>query len=224
MTARPRPEFRLVLILDAPTLAWEAARPSLEAVLAAVPKGSTLVVDRDRAPAAGGPRDEARWRRLVALRETTASFGAPLVVAGRADLALAVGAEGVQLPERGLGARTVREAFPSLWVGRSCHDRAGLERAAADGADWATLSPVRAPFSKAPSGPPLGISGFARTIHGLALPVAGLGGIDAAVAAELFAVGASAVATLGGVLGRPNAVERALALLGAGRPGRSGPS
>ncbi len=109
-------------------------------------------------------------------------------------------------------------------MGRSCHDRAGLERAATDGADWATLSPVRAPFSKAPSGPPLGVSGFARTIEGLLLPVVGLGGVDDAVAAELFAVGASAVATLGGVLGRPDAVERALALLRAGRARRAGPS
>ena len=218
------PTFRLVLILDAPTLAWEDARASLVAVLAAVPKGSTLLVDRDRPSMAGGSSDAARWRRLVAMREETARWGAPLAIGGRVDLALAVGADGVQLPERGLDAAVVRATFPSLWVGRSCHDRAGLDRAAAAGAHWATLSPVHAPFSKAPTGAPLGVRGFARAIAGLALPVVGLGGIDGAAAAALFDAGAAAVATLGGVLGRADAVDRACALLAGAPSGPLGPS
>jgi len=202
-----------MLVLDGPRFAWPDIRAELESVLLAVPKASTLVLDRDRPQAAGGPSDSARLARLVALREITAASGALLAVSGRVDLALAAGADGVQLPEQGLPAATVRAAFPGLRVGRSCHDRAGLERAAADGAHWATLSPIAHPFSKAPTGPPLGVDGFARAIAGLSLPVVALGGIDAPLAAALRAVGAAAVATLGGVLGHADAAARARALL-----------
>lgn len=204
-----------MLVLDAPTLPLDVARPSLEAVLAAVSPGSTAIWERDRAPGVGGSTDLARYRRLLDLREITRRHGAPLIVGGRVDLALAAGADGVQLKERGLDAALTRARWPGLWIGRSCHDRAGLERAQRGGADWATLSPVRAPFSKAASGPPLGVDGFAAAIIGLDLPVVGLGGVDGAVAKALSAVGARAVATLGGVLGRPDAVARARALLSA---------
>ena len=217
------PGFELILILDGPTLPWAEARPSLEAVLSELPEGAILILDRDLAPDRGGPSDLARLARLAALRALTARRGAPLAVSARVDLALACGADGVQLPESGFPAALVRATWPQLWVGRSCHDRAGLEQAAADGARWATLSPVHPPFSKPPSGPPLGIDGFGRTIAGLSLPVFGLGGVDGPSAAALRARGAAGVATMAGVLGRTDAVARARALLAPTRASRPGP-
>lgn len=212
--AHARPAFELILILDAPTAPWPAARADLEAALDAVPPGAALVLDRDVAPSApGGVGDRARWRRLEALRALTATRGAPLGVTGRVDLAVAAGADAVQLPERGLPADVVTARFPGLWVGRSCHDRAGLLAAAAAGAHWATLSPVAAPWSKAPTGPLLGVAGFAAAIAGVGLPVYGLGGVDGALARALRAAGAAGVATLGGVLGRGEPAARARALI-----------
>lgn len=209
-----RASFQLILIVDGPTTPWPSARADLEAALAAVPRGAALVLDRDVGPGApGGPSDRARLRRLAALRELTAAHGAPLGVTGRVDLALAAGAEAVQLPERGLPADAVRARFAGLWVGRSCHDRPGLLAAAAAGARWATLSPVAAPWSKAPTGPLLGVDGFAAATAGVDMPVYGLGGVDRALAEALRAVGAAGVATLGGVLGRPDPAARARALI-----------
>lgn len=204
----------LLLIADAPTVGAEAALAAVEAVLARVPGRHVAVVDRDRDPARGGSSDRARLARLAALRAVTAAAGALLVVTGRADLAQAAGADGVQLPERGLPVAAVRAAFPRLRVGRSCHDRAGLLAAAAAGADWATLAPVRAPWSKkAPSGPPLGVDGFARAVAGAGLPVYALGGIGPDLVAALADAGASGVATIGAVFGQADPAGAAAALL-----------
>lgn len=81
---------------------------------------------------------------------------------------------------------------------RSCHDEASLARAAADGCDFALLSPVFPPGSK-PSDPrpPLGVQGFARLAAGAGLPVVALGGLDSLRVAGLRAAGASGVAGIG---------------------------
>lgn len=210
--APPRPA--LLLIADAPTVGAERAREAVAAVLARVPGPLVAVVDRDRDPARGGASDRARLARLEVLRGLTAAVGAALFVTGRADLASAVGADGVQLPERGLPVEAARGAFPGLLFGRSCHDRAGLLAAAAAGAGWATLAPVRAPWSKpTPSGPPLGVDGFRRAIAGAGLPVYALGGIGPDLVAGLADAGAAGVATIGGVFGQADPAAAAAALL-----------
>lgn len=61
------------------------------------------------------------------------------------------------------------------WVGASCHDADELERAALIGADFATLSPVRATASH-PGASPLGWERFAELVREARLPVYALGG------------------------------------------------
>lgn len=201
--------MRLILVADVAT-AGPRVLPVVVDVLAALPRGATLVMDRDP----GCRDDRRRLARLEALRDVTARAGAPLVVSQRADLAALCGADGVQLPERALPAAVVRRAFPALWVGRSCHDRAGLEAAAAAAADWALLSPIAAPVSGKPaSGSPLGVAGFAALIASLALPVFALGGVDASLSAALRSQGAHGVACVGFVFGAADPVKNARSLL-----------
>ena len=149
----------LFLIADAPTVGDDRRLIDLVgAVLAAAALGRLAIVDRDRAPHAGGTSDRDRFARLEALRALTSDRGAWLIVNGRVDLAVAAGADGVQLPERGLAAAEVRETFPALRVGRSCHDLAGARAAAAAGAHWVVLAPVFAPLSKPAPSRPGGVS------------------------------------------------------------------
>jgi thiamine-phosphate pyrophosphorylase len=121
-----------------------------------------------------------------------------LIVNDRADVARALGADGVHLPEAGL---TVAEARAVLGehalVGRSCHDRAGLERAREQGADYALLAPIGSVPGK---GAPLGVEGFAHRVAGLALPVHALGGVEPELVPALRAAGAAGVAVSRGVL------------------------
>jgi thiamine-phosphate pyrophosphorylase len=164
------------------------------------------IVARTRAALAGRPgarvavqlrHKSARDRELVrlceALRVATTEAGARLLVNGRADIALACGADGVHLPERGVEPGDARRLLPDGLVGVSCHDAAGLERAAAAGADYATLGPFAASPGK---GEPLGEAGFAALVRSARLPVLALGGIDPGSAGRAVAAGAAGVAVV----------------------------
>jgi len=80
--------------------------------------------------------------------------------------------------------------------GRSCHDRADVERASEEGASWVTLSPYGASASKPGHGPPLPVTAWAD--H--PLPVLALGGTTPANAAQARAAGVHGVAVMGNVM------------------------
>jgi thiamine-phosphate pyrophosphorylase len=82
-----------------------------------------------------------------------------------------------------------------LW-GRSCHTRAEVDAAAAEGLDYVTLSPFAATPSKPGHGPALPRAAYAD----LPLPAYALGGITPANAAEARAAGAHGVAVMGAVM------------------------
>ncbi|MBX3248834.1 MAG: thiamine phosphate synthase [Myxococcales bacterium] len=137
-------------------------------------------------------RPAASTRGLLEEGRALSATGAPLLVSRRVDVALALGALGVHLPERGVSVGDARALLgPAKWIGVSRHDRAGLTAAAAEGADYATLSPFAATPGK---GTPLGAAAFARARAGIAMPVLALGGIDAAVGREALAAGADGLA------------------------------
>jgi thiamine-phosphate pyrophosphorylase len=98
-------------------------------------------------------------------------------------------------------------------VGRACHTAADLVAAAAEGAAYATLSPVFATASKPGYGPPLGLRRLAALCAAAPLPVYALGGVDSpARVAGCVAAGAAGVAVMGAVMraADPAAVVRSL--------------
>jgi thiamine-phosphate pyrophosphorylase len=136
-------------------------------------------------------------RDLAALaRAITAAIpgGDRVIVNGRPDLAELVGALGVHLKESGLAVASVRKHFPGLAVGVSRHDRAGLVRAADEGADYAIFGPVfETPGKEARA---VGLDRFRAAVDGLSLPVVAVGGITAENAAGVLAAGAAGVAAI----------------------------
>lgn len=100
--------------------------------------------------------------------------GALVMVNGHADVACAVGADGVHLPAAQLQTRSVRPECE--WVGASCHTRAELECAAALGLDYALLGAVF-PTTTHPGQATLGWGGFSELVRGLPMPVLALGGL-----------------------------------------------
>lgn len=107
------------------------------------------------------------------------------VIAARRDLAAATG----------LHLAADQPAGPGVF-GRSCHDRAEVARAAAEGAQWATLSPYTASASKPGYGPPLARDAFA----GLPVPTYALGGVAPGNARAAREAGAHGVAVMGAVM------------------------
>ena len=68
------------------------------------------------------------------LREVTAGHQAPLLVADRADVARAAGADGVHLPARGLPPVDARRLLgPEAWITHSVHGPGDLEAARGHG-------------------------------------------------------------------------------------------
>jgi thiamine-phosphate pyrophosphorylase len=148
-----------------------------------------------------------------ALRASADERGALLLVSDRVDVALAVDADGVQLPEHGFAPEVARSLLGAhALIGVSRHDEASLIEAAARGADYATLSPVRAVEGKAP---PLGIDGFARAIARASVPVYALGGVRAEDVGPLLARGARGVAVMRAVLSADDPALAARRLLDA---------
>lgn len=124
-------------------------------------------------------------RALFALVRTARSVLPPrvrLLVNGRADLALAAGADGVHLPAAGLPAPPLRALAHRLGrrllIGRSTHRRSEVAAAHDEGVDYVTFGPVFPTPSKERYGPPPGLEGL-REACGVGVPVLALGGVDA---------------------------------------------
>lgn len=181
---------RLLLITD-PGLGVDLAA----AVAAALEGGVTHLLLRDRTRSGRQLADLAGEMRAL-----TRAHAARLLIHGDPELALAVAADGVHLPESGLPTASVRRLLgDGLLLGRSCHTVAAACRALADGASHVTLSPLFATRSH-PGAEPLGLERFARMRRAIPGPVLALGGIGPGNAAAAMAAGADGVALIRGIL------------------------
>jgi thiamine-phosphate pyrophosphorylase len=159
-----------------------------------------------------------RGRLGTALQAETRARGASLFVNRDLELALQLGADGLQLPEGSASVPEVRARWGTRAIGVSCHDAAGLERAARGGADFALLSPIGAVAGK---NPPLGVEGFAQLARGVQLPLFALGGVDAGSAQALVREGAAGVAVIRAVYAADDPAAAVTSLLRAIDAGRT---
>jgi thiazole tautomerase (transcriptional regulator TenI) len=119
---------------------------------------------------------------------------AHLFVNDRLDVALAVGAAGVQLAHGSLTPEDARRLNPGWWIGKSVHDLREAEAAHAGGADYLLVGPVF-PTATHPDRAPLGSARLSE-IAGLGLPVIAIGGVTPERIPELMAVTIHGVAAI----------------------------
>lgn len=140
----------------------------------------------------------------IALKKAIAS-DAILLINERVDVAIAAGADGVQLGEAALPIAPVRNLIgPQALIGRSVHSVEGGEMAASEGADFllaGTMFSTRSHPGIVPVGPSL-IRAIAQKQAEAAdpLPVIGIGGITADNLSEVIQAGASGVAVITSIL------------------------
>jgi thiamine-phosphate diphosphorylase len=147
--------------------------------------------------AAGGREDlafHARGRALSGLEHydlavrLAACPPVRLFVNDRLDVALAVGAAGVQLARGSLTPEDARRLNAGWWIGKSVHDLREAEAAHAGGADYLLVGPVF-PTATHPDRAPLGFARL-KEIVGVGLPVIAIGGVTPERIPELVAVAA----------------------------------
>lgn len=159
----------------------------VETISAAVEGGVDAVHLRDHAASA---RD--LYARGIELRR----FDCWLIVNDRIDVALALGADGVQLGGRSLHLEDARRAAGGLALGVSIHGvEEGEAVARAGGADWVVLGPVH-PTASHPGAATLGTDPIGRTPG----TVIAIGGISAENVSAVLAAGAHGVAVISSIL------------------------
>ena len=132
----------------------------------------------------------------------------PLIVNGRFDIALAVGASGVHLGVDDLPPTAVRRVVPPGFViGASVGNAQEVERALQ--ADFVGIGPV---FGRSDSEGSLGPVGFSTLARLCERPAVAIGGIDASNVAAVMAAGAAGIAVISALFGSrdPDAAARAL--------------
>jgi 8-oxo-dGTP diphosphatase len=132
------------------------------------------------------------------VRALTRAQGAWLLLNGDPALVSRVGADGVHLNSVRLHAAAARPLPEHAWVGASCHTAADLRQAAAIGADFAVLGPVRRTRTH-PDAAPLGWEQFAALAERATVPVYALGGLGRDDLAAAWRHGAQGIAAIRGL-------------------------
>ena len=124
---------------------------------------------------------------------------ARIVVNDRIDVALAVGADGVQLGARGLPVGVARELVGDLSIGVSVHSIESAVQVEAEGADWITFGHVF-PTASHPDVTPRGVAALAQAVQAVHVPVIAIGGIGTRQAGPVIQAGAAGIAVMSAIL------------------------
>ncbi len=127
--------------------------------------------------------------------------GAALWVNDRADLAALFPVAGVHVGQDDLPPKAVRPVVGrDCWIGRSTHDLAQAEEAAADpDVDVVAFGPIFETGGKENPDPVVGLEALRRVRRRVDKPLVAIGGIDAGNLASVLAAGADTVAVLGAI-------------------------
>ena len=182
--ATPSVQAQIYLISDRRAIGDRDLADVVAALLSSLPIGAALLQLREK---------DLDTRALIALARRLLPITRPrqcsLLINARLDVALAAGADGVHLPERGLDVARVRAiAGPELVIGASVHSPEAAGDRARAGADAIVCGPIWATPSKAPYGSPLGIDALSRAasaIAGTSAALFAIGGVDRPARAAL---------------------------------------
>ena len=151
-------------------------------------------------PLAHRLRDITRWRALLFIND-------------RVDVALACGADGVQLGEEAMPVRAARQVSADrLLVGRSVHGVEGAMAAEAEGADLLLVGMVFSTRSH-PGIVPAGVDLLTSVRNSVRIPFLAIGGVKAGNVASVVEAGASGAAVISAIAGSDDPAEASRLIL-----------
>lgn len=149
------------------------------------------------------------WRRASSAQRAAVDHGGTVFVNDRVDVAIAVGAHGVQLGQASLDPAVVRELIgEGPVIGASVHTAGEAERAVRSGAD-ALIAGTLYRSRSHPGEPPAGVDWVAGLLT-LGRPVIGIGGVSIEHVGELVDLGLYGVAVISAIweADDPSAAQR----------------
>ena len=196
----PRPDLAARLAVYLVADPDQTAGSLIGVVTAALRGGVTAVQLRAKEQS-----DREALRLALEVRALCHRHAAIFLVNDRVDVSLAAHADGVHLGVDDLPleqARRLTDAAgrPDFLLGYSPDGHAKIAPGRGDAADYLGVGPVYATASKSDAGSAIGLDGLARRIRAAALPVIGIGGIDAGNAGDVIAAGAVGVAVVGNIM------------------------
>ena len=174
------------------------SRDLLGVVEAAAQAGVDWVQVRDHAASARDLFDLSR--RIVSICRP---LGVRVAVNDRVDVALAVGADAVQLGSRSLPISVAKRIAGPLQIGASVHSPSKAARAEADGADWITFGHLF-PTGSHPNEPCRDIAELKIVADAATIPVIAIGGIGVDQVGAVLEAGAGGIAVISAILDAPD--------------------
>ena len=185
-------DFRIYLISDRKIIPRSSFWKRLEAILK-VGLPAFQLREKDLC-------DKELYAIARSARALTKRHGCKLLINGRWDIAKAVGADGVHLPEDSLPLPVVRrEMGKRAILGKSTHSLKAAQRALKEGADYISFGPIFDTPSKRAFGQPLGLNALQAVCAEISIPVFALGGIKLENASRTMNQGAWGIALISGI-------------------------
>jgi thiamine-phosphate pyrophosphorylase len=205
-------DWTLLAIVDAGFVPEERLE---ECIAAAARGGATWLQVRAKALATG---DLVRYSRVAA--RAARAVGLPFLINDRADVARVVGADGVHVGAEDLPVSEARRLLgPRALVGATAREAGAARRAEVDGASYLGVGPQFASPTK-PSLVPLPEGRVAEIREACALPLVGIGGIDAMSAAIAARRGLDGIAVVSALWRGPSPEDAARRIAREFREGR----
>lgn len=198
MATRRALDYSLYVITDR---ALARGRSHLEIAEAALAGGANVIQLREKEASS-----LELYRTGLSIREIATREGALFIMNDRADIALAVNADGVHLGQDDLPLPAARRLLgPDKLIGCSVENPEQAAIAETQGASYVAIGPIyEARKSKADAGPPVGPQAIAAIRRVTRLPIVAIGGIKAHHIAEVIGAGADSVAVISAVVSAPD--------------------
>lgn len=185
--------LRLCLVTDR---GLSRGRALLDIVAAGVAGGATMVQLREKNMATRAFLEEAR-----ALKALLAPLGVPLVINDRADIALAVDADGLHVGQDDMPYAAARALLgPDKIIGLSITALDQIAAPDARAADYLGVGPIFAQATKADASSPLGLDGLRAARRLTERPLMAIGGVHAGNAGDLRRAGADGLAVVSAIV------------------------
>ena len=137
------------------------------------------------------------------MKKLANSYGVPLIINDRLDIAIAVDADGLHIGQEDLPLEVARKLLgPGKILGYSVSNVAEAVYGEKNGADYLGAGPVYHTGSKVTEIEPIGAAGLKKIKESVSIPIVGIGGIGMANIFEVKKTGIDGISVISAILAR----------------------